>query len=63
MENTNEIIKTPREYYEEGAGLYFAEDATEEAKAASDYITVSNQEDAIAKIIEDIEHERIIFPE
>ena len=33
MENTNEIIKTPREYYEEGAGLYFAEDATEEAKA------------------------------
>ena len=45
-----------------GVGIAVA-NATDEAKAASDYITVSNQEDAIAKIIEDIEHERIIFPE
>ena len=45
-----------------GVGIAVA-NATDEAKAASDYITVSNEEDAIAKIIEDIEHERIIFPE
>ena len=47
---------------EAGVGIAVA-NATEEAKAVADYITVSNQEDAIAKIIEDIEHERIIFPE
>ena len=35
--------------------------ATAEAKAAADYITVSNNENAIAKIIEDIESKSIVF--
>ena len=43
-----------------GVGIAVA-NATDEAKAASDYITVSNEEDAIAKIIEDIECGNIVF--
>lgn len=35
--------------------------ACEEAKMAADYVTVSNEEDAIAKIIYDIEKENITF--
>ena len=35
--------------------------AIAEAKAAADYLTVSNEEHAIAQIIEDIEKEKIIF--
>jgi hydroxymethylpyrimidine pyrophosphatase-like HAD family hydrolase len=33
--------------------------ACAEAKAAADYVTVSNEEHAIAKIIEDIENGKI----
>lgn len=35
--------------------------ATEKAKKAADYITVSNEENAIAKVIEDIENGRIVI--
>jgi hydroxymethylpyrimidine pyrophosphatase-like HAD family hydrolase len=47
---------------EAGVGIAVA-NATTEAKAAADYITVSNEDDAIAKIIEDIELRRIAFPD
>ncbi len=46
------------------AGVGIAvENANEDAKAASDYITVSNDEDAIARVIEDIESGKISFGE
>lgn len=47
---------------EAGVGIAVA-NATTEAKAIADYITVSNEDDAIAKIIEDIELRRIAFPD
>ena len=43
-----------------GVGIAVA-NATDEAKAVADYITVSNEEDAIAKIIDDIECGSIVF--
>lgn len=39
---------------------YAVANATEKTKAAADFITVSNMEHAIAKIIEDIENKRIL---
>lgn len=43
-----------------GAGVAVA-NASEGAKAAASYITVSNDEHAIAKIISDIENKKIVF--
>ena len=43
-----------------GVGIAVA-NATEEAKAAADRITVSNEEHAIAKVIEEIESGEIVF--
>ena len=43
-----------------GVGIAVS-NATDETKAVADYITVSNNEDAIAKIIEDIEIGKISF--
>ena len=43
-----------------GVGIAVA-NATEEAKAAADLITVSNEEHAIAKVIEEIERGEIVF--
>ena len=43
-----------------GVGIAVA-NATDEAKAVADYITVSNEEHAIAKIIYDIENKKITF--
>ena len=43
-----------------GVGIAVA-NAVEEAKAAADIITVSNEESAIAKIIEEIERGKIVF--
>lgn len=47
---------------EAGVGIAVS-NATPEAKAVADYITVSNEEHAIAKIISDIENGKIIFKE
>ena len=44
-----------------GVGIAVA-NATDEAKAAADAVTVSNEEHAIARIISDIESGRISFP-
>lgn len=44
-----------------GVGIAVA-NAREEVKEAADYVTVSNEEHAIAKIIEDIELGNIVFP-
>jgi hydroxymethylpyrimidine pyrophosphatase-like HAD family hydrolase len=43
-----------------GVGIAVA-NAVEEAKAAADRITVSNEESAIAKVIEEIERGEIII--
>ena len=52
--NDVEMIKTA------GVGIA-VENANEDAKMAADYITVSNDNDAIARVIEDIESGKINF--
>ncbi|MBR5508156.1 MAG: HAD family phosphatase [Clostridia bacterium] len=54
--NDVEMIKTA------GVGIA-VENANEDAKKAADHITVSNENDAIAKVIDDIESGKILFGE